>query len=67
MTQSTAQNTGRVALVGSPLKLSETPVAYRHPPPLAGEHSRALLREVGGLDEDEIARLIAMGTVTGAG
>ncbi|MEW5322437.1 CoA transferase [Geobacillus thermoleovorans] len=31
---------GKLKLVASPLKLSETPVSYRLPPPLAGEHNR---------------------------
>lgn len=30
-------------LIGSPLKLSDTPVAYRHAPPLLGQHSEAIL------------------------
>ncbi|MED0664261.1 CoA transferase [Geobacillus thermodenitrificans] len=30
---------GSLPLVASPLKLSETPVSYRLPPPLAGEHN----------------------------
>lgn len=55
---------GSVALVGSPLKLSETPVCYRHPPPLAGEHSRSLLAELADLGEQEIANLVAAGIVS---
>ena len=34
-------------LIASPMKLSATPVAYRHPPPLLGQHSDELLREAG--------------------
>ena len=34
-------------LVSSPLKFSETPVAYRHAPPLLGQHSREVLAEAG--------------------
>ncbi|WP_025949104.1 CoA transferase, partial [Geobacillus thermocatenulatus] len=30
---------GPLTLVASPLKLSDTPVSYRLPPPLAGEHN----------------------------
>ena len=34
-------------LVASPIKLSATPVQYRRPPPLLGEHTDAVLRELG--------------------
>jgi crotonobetainyl-CoA:carnitine CoA-transferase CaiB-like acyl-CoA transferase len=39
-------------LVASPMKLSATPVQYRHAPPLLGQHSRELLREAGCSDAD---------------
>ena len=35
---------GSISLVGSPLKLSETPVTYRTPPPLLGEQAADLER-----------------------
>lgn len=38
---------GTVTLVGSPLKMSESPVSYRLAPPLLGEHSDAILDELG--------------------
>jgi crotonobetainyl-CoA:carnitine CoA-transferase CaiB-like acyl-CoA transferase len=38
---------GTVTLVGSPLKLSESPVSYRLAPPLLGEHTDAILDELG--------------------
>ena len=34
-------------LIASPMKLSETPVAYRLPPPLLGQHTDAILAEMG--------------------
>ncbi|ASK61102.1 CoA transferase [Virgibacillus phasianinus] len=34
---------GKVKMIGSPLKLSRTPVIYRHHPPLAGEHNNEIL------------------------
>lgn len=37
----------KIRLVGSPLKLSRTPVQYRYPPPLAGEHTAEVLSELG--------------------
>jgi crotonobetainyl-CoA:carnitine CoA-transferase CaiB-like acyl-CoA transferase len=42
---------GDLSLVGSPLKMSETPVEYRLPPPLMGEHTQQVLRELGYGDE----------------
>ncbi|MBI5945459.1 MAG: CoA transferase [Chloroflexi bacterium] len=38
---------GKLPLVGSPLKMSDTPVEYRLPPPLMGEHTEDVLRELG--------------------
>ena len=38
---------GTVTLVGSPLKLSESPVSYRLAPPLLGEHTEGILGELG--------------------
>ena len=48
---------GKLKLVGSPMKLSKTPVQYRIPPPLLGEHTESVLREVLGYDKETIARL----------
>ena len=31
---------GEIRMIGSPLKLSRTPVTNRHHPPDAGEHTR---------------------------
>jgi formyl-CoA transferase len=38
---------GELPLVGSPLKMSDTPVEYRLPPPLMGEHTEEVLKELG--------------------
>jgi crotonobetainyl-CoA:carnitine CoA-transferase CaiB-like acyl-CoA transferase len=46
----------KVRLVGSPIKLSRTPVTYRRHPPLVGEHTREILRELG-YSEEEIEKL----------
>ncbi|MGH1361090.1 MAG: CaiB/BaiF CoA transferase family protein [Burkholderiaceae bacterium] len=46
-----------VTLLASPIRLSETPVQYRHAPPLLGEHTEAVLGEVLGLDAQEIEKL----------
>jgi crotonobetainyl-CoA:carnitine CoA-transferase CaiB-like acyl-CoA transferase len=42
---------GELPLVGSSLKMSGTPIAYRLPPPLMGEHTEAVLMELGYTDE----------------
>ncbi|HEY4065929.1 MAG TPA: CaiB/BaiF CoA-transferase family protein [Burkholderiaceae bacterium] len=47
---------GDVTLVASPMKFSATPVQYRRAPPLLGEHTDEVLRELG-LQADEIAAL----------
>ncbi|CAM3798013.1 CaiB/BaiF CoA-transferase family protein [Pseudomonas wadenswilerensis] len=48
---------GQVPQVASPIRLSETPVEYRHAPPLLGEHTEQILGEVLGLAASEIERL----------
>lgn len=42
---------GTVDLIGSPMKLSRTPVSYRRPPPTLGEHTDEVLQELLGIDE----------------
>ena len=38
---------GRIRVLGSPLKFSATPAAVRLPPPALGQHTEAVLRELG--------------------
>jgi crotonobetainyl-CoA:carnitine CoA-transferase CaiB-like acyl-CoA transferase len=33
--------------IGNPIKFSETPVSYRLPPPMLGEHTNEVLRGIG--------------------
>ena len=47
---------GTVRLVGSPIKLSVSPIAYRRAPPLLGQHTQEVLREFG-LSDAEVSRL----------
>jgi crotonobetainyl-CoA:carnitine CoA-transferase CaiB-like acyl-CoA transferase len=49
--------TDDLRLVASPMKLSATPVQYRLPPPLLGEHTNEVLQELGWrMDEVEALR-----------
>ena len=48
---------GAMSVVGNPLNFSETPVEYKRAPPLLGQHTDEILREVLGMDAPEIARL----------
>jgi crotonobetainyl-CoA:carnitine CoA-transferase CaiB-like acyl-CoA transferase len=43
---------GSIPLVGSPLKLSRTPVEMKRHPPLAGEHNKEVLLELGYTEEE---------------
>ena len=52
---------GTVRAVGSPIHLSEAETGPVAPAPLAGEHSRAILREALGFDEGRIEALIEGG------
>ena len=53
---------GTVDLIGNPIKLSATPVAYRRPPPTLGQHTEEVLRELG-LGDADIAALRAEGAI----
>jgi len=54
--------TDSLRLVASPMKLSATPVQYRRPPPLLGEHTNEVLRELGW-STDEIEALRNLGAI----
>jgi crotonobetainyl-CoA:carnitine CoA-transferase CaiB-like acyl-CoA transferase len=51
-----------VRLVASPMKFSATPVQYRRPPPLLGEHTDEVLREAG-LSAADVAALREAGAI----
>jgi CoA:oxalate CoA-transferase len=52
-----------LTLVNSPVKLSGTPAGIKGPPPTVGQDTRAVLRELGGLDDAHIEALLAAGIV----
>jgi crotonobetainyl-CoA:carnitine CoA-transferase CaiB-like acyl-CoA transferase len=54
--------TDQLQLVANPIKLSATPVTYRHAPPLLGQHTDELLSEAG-LTPARIAALREQGVV----
>ena len=54
---------GKVALAANPAKLSETPLTYRRPPPILGQHTEEVLRELLGADEAEIEALRGSGAI----
>lgn len=54
---------GPVRMFGSPVKLSQTPPRARALAPGLGEHSDPVLRQLAGLDDSDIEKLRADGTV----
>ncbi len=50
---------GHVDLIGCPIKLSETPVDYRLPPPTCGQHTSEVLQELLHLQDPDIEALKA--------
>jgi len=54
---------GTFPLIGNPLKLSETPVRYRMPPPRLGEHTDDVLEEILGVSAEERAGLRERGVI----
>ena len=54
---------GKVALLGNPIKLSNTPVNYRRPPPTLGQHTDEVLQEMLDMSEQERAELRAKGLI----
>lgn len=53
---------GVVRSLGNPVHLSQTPVSYRRPPPLLGEHNQEVLSSLG-YSPEEIGALEAEGVV----
>lgn len=54
---------GNVDLIGSPIRMSETPVSYRKPPPMLGEGTASVLGEMLGLSSEDLGALERAGVV----
>jgi crotonobetainyl-CoA:carnitine CoA-transferase CaiB-like acyl-CoA transferase len=54
---------GKVSLVRSPMRFSETPVERVAPPPTLGQHTDEVLRGTLALGDEEISRLRAQGVI----
>jgi crotonobetainyl-CoA:carnitine CoA-transferase CaiB-like acyl-CoA transferase len=54
---------GKVRMVGAPVRLSETPGSVRTPAPMLGEHTDEVLKELLGLDAQEISTLRTAGAI----
>lgn len=48
---------GKVPLVASPMKFSESPIKHEIPPPVVGQHTDEILRGVLQKNDAEIAQL----------
>ena len=55
------------SMVGSPIKLSGSPVQYQRPPPMLGQDTDAVLRDHLGLSEAELAKLKEQGVIEQSG
>jgi crotonobetainyl-CoA:carnitine CoA-transferase CaiB-like acyl-CoA transferase len=50
-------------MIGSPIKMSGTPVSYRRTPPMLGEHTEEVLEELLSLSADDCAMLRDKGVI----
>jgi len=54
---------GKVSLVASPMKFSETPLVHKVPPPALGQHTDEILTKVLNKTSEQVAALKAQGIV----
>ncbi len=52
---------GKMKITGNQIKMSGTPVRFRCPAPLLGQHTKEILREVLGIGDEEYGALAAKG------
>jgi crotonobetainyl-CoA:carnitine CoA-transferase CaiB-like acyl-CoA transferase len=54
---------GVLPLVGSPIRMSQTPVRYEAAPPTLGQHTHEVLSARLGVSEQELQRLEEAGVI----
>jgi len=54
---------GKIRQIGPVIKFSGTPCVVESPPPLLGEHTEEVLRDVAGYDDEKIAQLRKAGAI----
>lgn len=54
---------GMMKLIANPIRLSGTPIEYKLPPPLLGQHTSEILLSLLGIDEADQRRLQRAGTI----
>ena len=54
---------GSMKLVNTPVKFSESTPSIRTPPPLLGQHTDEVLRDIVGMSESDISALRQNGVV----
>jgi len=47
---------GKLKITGNQIKMSGTPVQFKSPAPLLGQHTKELLRETLGLTDEEFSK-----------
>ena len=52
-----------IPLIASPIRMSATPPSYAHPPPMLGQHTDEVLRELLGLGQDQLMALREGGVI----
>ncbi|MEX0638346.1 MAG: CoA transferase, partial [Burkholderiales bacterium] len=54
---------GKLPMVASPMRFSDTPLEHKRPPPLLGEQTEEILRGVLGMSAEDVARLRESGAI----
>ncbi|OPZ66378.1 MAG: Succinyl-CoA:(R)-benzylsuccinate CoA-transferase subunit BbsF [Verrucomicrobia bacterium ADurb.Bin474] len=54
---------GKIKLVGIPVKYSDSKATIRLPPPVLGEHTREILSEILGYDDQQFEDLKSAGVI----